>query len=289
VKKALLQSLPYAAAILILAPRLWRGPDRAAVTFCVLLIGLGILPFAFGRWHGGASTNMRYFLNFVPVLAILTAVALREITALAQGRSVYAMIAVLGVGAGALAYGAWRGYPLDFTYQQTLSNAVVFWIAGLSILTLVSTGRLQGDVATALRGLVVFGLIAAFFSAWYFDSRITQTKRALTARMAQLTSDLPENALVVTYYPASAGFRVNRPPAMMAIGNVFSTEIDAAMSDLVARAFADGRPVFAQSRTLAEQMVASGVTDTLTPRYGISEDQEFYELAAPGSTGDGQQ
>jgi hypothetical protein len=248
VKKALLQSLPYAAAITILAPRLWRGPDRAAVTFCVLFIGLGILPFAFGNWHGGASTNMRYFLNFVPVLAILTSVALREISALDQGRSAYAIIAVLAISTGSLAYGAWRGYPLYFTFQQTLSNTVVF---GITILYL----------------------------------RITQTKRALTAEMSELSHDLPDNALVVTYSPEFAGFRLNRPPALTAVNNIFSPEIDAALSALVEHAFAEGRPVFAQSRALAEQMAAKGLTEVLTPRYGLDEDREFYELAAPDYTG----
>ena len=285
VKKALLQSLPYAAAILVLAPRLWRGPDRAAVTFCILFIGLGILPFAFGNWHGGASTNMRYLLNIVPVLAILTAVALGEISILAQGRSAYAMMAIMAVGAGSLAFGAWRGYPLYFTYQQTLSNTAVFGIAVLSVMTLVTRGRVRGDIATTLRGLVVFSLMAAFFSAWYFDSRITQTKRALSAEMAELSSDLPNNALVVTYRPVFGAFRLNRPPALTAIGNIFSTEIDETLSALVERAFADGRPVFAQSRVLAEQMIAGGLTDVLTPRYGIDEDREFYELAPPGNTG----
>jgi len=121
-------------------------------------------------------------------------------------------------------------------------------------------------------------LIAAFFSAWYFDLRISQTKRALTAEMAELTRDLPENALVVTYHPSSAGFRVNRPPAMTATGNIFSAGIDAAMAALVARALSDGRPVFAQGRTLAEQMVANGVSDAVTPRYGIVPELEFYQL-----------
>ncbi len=83
VKKALLQSLPYAAAVLVLAPRIWRGPDRAAAVFCPLFAGLGIVPFAFGNWHGRMANNMRYFLNLVPVLVILSAVALREIAALA--------------------------------------------------------------------------------------------------------------------------------------------------------------------------------------------------------------
>jgi hypothetical protein len=285
VKKALLQSLPYAAVILILAPKLWRGPDRAAVTFCILIIGLGILPYAFGTWHGGASTNMRYFLNFVPVLAILTAAALREISVLARDQSAYAMIAILAVGAGSLAYGVWRGYSLDFTFQQTLSNAVVFGITVLSVMTLVTRGRVRGDIATTLRGLVILSLMAAFFSAWYFDFRITQTKRALTVEMTELSRDLPENALVVTYFPVFAGFRLNRPPALTAIGNIFSTEIDATLSALVSRALADGRPVFAQSRVLAEQMVAKGLTEGLTPRYGIDKDREFYELAPPNNTG----
>jgi hypothetical protein len=288
-KKALLQSLPYAAAVLVLAPRLWRGPDRAAVAFCALFIGLGILPFAFGRWHGGASTNMRYFLSLVPVLAILTAVALRQITDLAKGRSAYATVMVLVVGVGALAYGAWRGYPLDFTFQYTLSNAVILAVAGLSVLTLVTWGRVRGDMATMLRGLVVFGLMAAFFSAWYFDLRVSQNKRSITAGMAELSRDLPEDALVVSYSVETAGFWLNRPPALTAQADFLSAEIGAGLAALVTRALAEGRPVFAQGRFLAGQMVAEGIGSAMTPRYGIVPDLDLYQLTPPNSTGAGQQ
>jgi hypothetical protein len=285
VKKALLQSLPYAAAILVLAPRLWRGPDRAAVAFCTLFVGLGIVPFAFGSWHGGMANNMRYFLNLVPVLVILSAVALREIAAVAEGRAALSMAAVLAIGGGALVYGAWRGYPLDFVYQHTLPNAVILGVTGLSVLILVTRGTMRGGVATTLRGLVALGLLTAFFSAWVFDMQVNQQRRAKTVEMVELSRDLPGNALVVTFTSEFAGFRLNRPPALTAQANFMTGEIDAGLTALVARAFAEGRPVFAQSRFLAEQMLAKGAAGALAPRYGIAEDLDLYEITPPGDAG----
>ena len=59
------------------------GPTAPQRFSAPLFAGLGIVPFAFGNWHGWMANNMRYFLNLVPVLVILSAVALREIAALA--------------------------------------------------------------------------------------------------------------------------------------------------------------------------------------------------------------
>lgn len=151
-------------------------------------------------------------------------------------------------------------------------------VAGLSVLVLVTRGRVRSDLATTLRGLVVFGLMTAFFSAWYFDLQVSQKQRAITAMMVDLSRDLPENALVATYSAETAGFRLNRPPALTAQADFFSMEVDAGLAALVERALSDGRPVFAQGRTLAEQMVAKGVSDAATPRYGIVPNLEFYQL-----------
>ncbi len=285
VKKALLQSLPYAAAVLVLAPRLWRGPDRAAVVFCALFVGLGIVPFAFSSWHGGMANNMRYFLNLVPVLVILSAAALREIAALAEGRAALAMAAVLAIGGGAIVYGVEQGYPLNFVFQHTLPNAVILGVTGLSVLIFVTQGTMRGGIATTLRGLVALGLLIAFFSAWVFDLQVSQQRRAITAGMVELSRDLPGNALVVTFTPEAAGFRLNRPPALTAQANFMTRKIDAGQTALVARAFAEGRPVFAHGRFLAEQMLAKGAAGALAPRYGIAEDLDLYEMTPPDGVG----
>ena len=142
-----------------------------------------------------------------------------------------------------------------------------------------------GGVATTLRGLVGLGLLSAVFSAWVFDLQVNQQRRAITAGMVELSRDLPANALVVTFTPEAAGFRLNRPPALTAQANFVAMEIDAGLAALVAGAFAEGRPVFAQGRFLAEQMLAKNAAGALAPRYGIAEDLDLYELTPPDGAG----
>jgi len=253
--------------------------------FCALFVGLGIVPFAFSSWHGGMANNMRYFLNLVPVLVILSAAALREIAALAEGRAGLAMAAVLAISGGAFVYGTRQGYPLNFVFQHTLPNAVVLGIAGLSVLILVTQGTVRGGIAATLRGLAALGLLTAFFSAWVLDLLVSQHDRARSAEMVELSRDLPGNALVVTFTAEAAGFRLNRPPALTAQANFMTRKIDAGLTALIAHAFAEGRPVFAQGRFLAEQMLAKGAASTLAPRYGIGESFELYEMTPPDGAG----
>lgn len=281
IKKALLQSLPYVAAIPVLMPRLWRGPDRAAIGFCALFVVLSIVPFAFGSWHGGRATNMRYFLNFLPVLAILAAAALREIAAMADGHRLAAPAAVVGIGGAAVLYAAARGYPFDVAFQLTLPNAVAAATAAAAVLVLATRGAPRHTLAAALRGLVAFGLMIAFVSAWVFDVQVTRQVRARNAEIARLTGDLPRDALVVTYAPAAAGFRLNRPPALTAETELSDRAIYPALEALVRRAVAEERPVFVQGRPIAEMMVEKGLADGFAARYGIGERFDLHEMAPP--------
>ena len=295
VKKALLQSMPYAAAVIVLLPCLWRGPDRAAVAFCALFVGLLLTPFAYGAWHGGMANNMRYFLNFLPVLAILAAATLRHLAAMPAGGRAVAPLAVLGVGGAAILYAAAREYPFEFAFQSTLPNALAAATAAAAGLVLVTRGALRGTFAASLRGLVAFGLLVAFISAWVFDVQIARQLRTRNATMVELTADLPRDALVITFAPAAAGFRVNRPPALTARSYLDENAVYPALGDLVARVFAEGRPVFAQGRHVAAMMVERGLAAGFEPRYGMTENHgyaerfELFEMKPPGERGSGAQ
>ena len=87
------KQLPYAALVMVLLPRLIRGPDRAPLALCGLFMLCFVAFFSLNTWHGGAGNNMRYFLNIVPVVAILSALALREISSVAGRRPAIAVIA----------------------------------------------------------------------------------------------------------------------------------------------------------------------------------------------------
>lgn len=283
-KKALLQSLPYAASVIVLMPRLIRGPDRAALALCAVFILFFIAPFAISTWHGGSGNNMRYFLNFVPVLSILSAVALRDIANVPGLRTAFAAIAEIVLLSVVLAYVAWRGFALGFAFENTLPTAIEAGIAILAVVFLVSRSGVRAAAASALRGLVVLGLVTAFVSAWLFDLQINQNERRISAQLAELAGGLPADALVVTFISSRAGFRLNQPPAITAKADYTTRDFDAG---LVARAFADDRPVYAQSRRLADAMIGNGAAGGAEPAFGIEDSKEFYRMAPPGGGGDG--
>lgn len=284
-KKALLQSMPYAAIVLILGDRLFRGPNRAGLALCLLVVGLVIAPFAYGAWHGGASKNMRYFLNLLPALAILSAAALEQAAQMARahpspaaGR--WVLTAVVGV---ALGYGLLRGYDTGYVLEATLANVIVLALAVLSLVALLTRDPFRGAAASAVKSVAALGLIAAFHSAWLADLRVTQAQRASNLAVWSAADGLPRDALVVTYTIEFVPFRLNRPPALTAEADVWTLTVDDDLLALIERTFAEDRPVFAQSRHLADQLVELGAADGFAPRFGLPALYEFHAMQPPGS------
>lgn len=284
-KKALLQSMPYAAIILILGDRLVRGPSRAGLALCLLVVALTIAPFAYGAWHGGASKNMRYFLNLLPALAILSAAALERTARLAQAHPSPAVArwALTGVVAAALGYGVLRGYDIGYVLEATLANMIVLALALLALVALITRDARRGAAASAMRGVAALGLAVAFHSAWVADLRVTQTQRASNLAVWSAADPLPRDALVVSYTVEFVPFRLNRPPALTAEADVWSLTVSDGLLALIGRAFAEGRPVLAQSRYLAEQLVDLGAASGFAPRFGLSSLHEFHAMQPPTS------
>jgi len=115
---------------------------------------------------------------------------------------------------------------------------------------------------------------------WFFDIQVNQNERRINTEMVALAGRLPADALVMTFITSYAGYRLNQPPAMTAKADYATREFDAG---LVAYAFANGRPVYAQSRRLAEAMIAKGAAGAATPVFGIDESKEFFRMAPPGA------
>lgn len=276
-KKALLQSLPYATAVIVLLPRLVRGPDRAALALCLLFAFPFIAFFSYAMWHGG-SNNMRYFLNFVPVMAILSAVALREIADVPGRSRTIALTAAVFLLAAVTVYVRRQDYSIAVSVERMLPTAIVFTIAGGSLVFILSRSRVRAMAASVLKGLVVLGLVTAFFSAWLFDVWTGRKERLLNVELNQLADTLPPDALVATLITSHAGFRVNRPPAITAKADHVTGDFD---TGLIRHAFEAGRPVYAQGTWLSEEMIELGVASAAEPTFGIEEHYEFYRMTPP--------
>ncbi len=277
VKKALLQSIPYSAIVILLMPKLAWGKERAQISFLLLFLVPLLVFFALNTFHGGMASNMRYFLSLLPPLAILSALAFREIKVPSGGVPI-SIAAALFVLATSWYYALAKGYAFHFAFQQTLPNAVIATIAFLSIMVLVTNGRFRALLKNLLSGVAILGLVIATFSAWFFDVLLTRKERAENAWMTELTADLPDDALVVTYSPAKAGYRMNRPPAMTVMANFQTWQVESSLTTLAEDVLASGRPVFIQSSMLAEQMRRRGLRGSSIRRYGIADHLEFYEV-----------
>ncbi|MEM9495093.1 MAG: hypothetical protein AAGA09_03745 [Pseudomonadota bacterium] len=120
-KRALVQSLPFAALICIPLIDFFRGRDTFAYSLCLLAIAAPIAFYSAGQWHGGASYNMRYFIPALPFIAILCAGAIRSLEIAGGGVSRQSMLAIFFVAA------------LTFLASDTLGSAAEHLRAPLAL------------------------------------------------------------------------------------------------------------------------------------------------------------
>lgn len=253
-KKALLQSLPYAAALPLIAPLLVRpGKDRAAVALLVLVALAILAPFAMIGWWGGKANHMRYLLHLTPALAILAALTLRRIGELPQGREGVLWAAAYAVPLVGLVYGLARRHDLIYVLQNSVPNAVTLTIA-LALLAWWLTGR--AAAAAALRGATWAGVVLAGLSAWGLDLVIHQGDRNRAQVLTEAVRALPDDIVLQVIYPNWAFERIGVAGTLLIDSPGEGRYYDA---DLLRRLLAEQRPVYVQHRYIAELMVEDGV------------------------------
>jgi len=75
-KKSLLQSCPYLAALAVPLWAILRRPaDRRAIAWLFMVPATYLSIYGYFAWHGGSGLNLRYFLPILPLTSILTAYA----------------------------------------------------------------------------------------------------------------------------------------------------------------------------------------------------------------------
>lgn len=281
IKKALLQSLPYAGALVLVLAAALRGWRLAAISLCLLALAIWTAPFALKHWHGNSGTTMRYFLPMLAPLAVLAAIAWKEI---GPGRNWrIALAAVAGTLIVWIGLETGDGHALPYLLQVPLADVVAVTLLALS-LALIGFDRIgsrhRDAIASAVRGVFVLGLVVAFVSAYVFDILATQSVRAAFRQAAAATEELPAESLLFSYTPAFSDVRFNRPPRMTVRANTYDIRID---PDLVAYAFESGRRVFAQDRHLAEAILATGAAADLVV-LDKTRNLELIELLPPAGT-----
>lgn len=179
VKKALGQSLPWLGILAVFAVRRPARADRPGWLLLVLVAGFWMLPFPGLAWHGGFSSNMRYFLPIVPCLAILGALGFREISRRAGSapadRRLWLRVPLLGVLAVIGVAWATGEDPLIFLLYA-VSRWLLLVLAILSVLAVV-TRRGGGTTATAARGVFLVAVLVAVALGSIAESLNSQIKR----------------------------------------------------------------------------------------------------------------
>ena len=94
VKKALLQSVPYAPLCLLALGGVFSGRRTRIYSLCLLAMAAPIGFFALKGWHGGYSYNMRFFMPVLPFAAVLTASLLQKFRLRAEMRNESVLLAI---------------------------------------------------------------------------------------------------------------------------------------------------------------------------------------------------
>lgn len=190
-KKALGQSLPWLGVLLLLtAPAAWRGRSRSVVIILVFVL-IFSFPFAAVAWHGGMSSNMRYFLPLVPFASVLAAVLIGDLLA---GSSRHRRALVLAIPAGVAAALTWTlAAPtgLAGTHQKW---SLYLFAAVAALALLAAHSRRPG---TSLAALIACGLgigTAAFNGT--SDTLLSQVRRDGARVLTDLSKQFAGKVLI---------------------------------------------------------------------------------------------
>ncbi|WP_338550507.1 glycosyltransferase family 39 protein [Roseovarius phycicola] len=197
-KKALVQSLPWLGCLAVLIGLVW-GERRRSVTLILIFVAAWALPFVLRSWHGGMSSNMRYLLPMVPLLAMLAAWIILELWQKHTMANPYILSATAAFGFLA---------PLLFV---VFANDSVFWlsqVASLYVFTGVAAfsflAGFSSQTATPHVALhaVALGLGWSSYLAFQ-DYSLSQSQRAKSAAIATAVSSISDRAVL---YGAPAHF-----------------------------------------------------------------------------------
>ncbi|MEL7257152.1 MAG: glycosyltransferase family 39 protein [Pseudomonadota bacterium] len=212
-KKALFQSLPWLGGLAALFGLGW-AERRRSIAIILIFVSVWALPFVLRSWHGGMSSNMRYLLPMVPLLAILSAWIILELIRNHAITNPY----VLSLAAVA-------GFALPFVWVLS-ANDTIFWlnqIASLylfvviAVVSLIAGFAKQKMLAQISLYAITMGLGWSSYLA-YQDYSLAQTRRASTETIAMAVSNIPDRVVLygapAHFYPAfrNAEQLLARPP-----------------------------------------------------------------------------
>jgi hypothetical protein len=203
-KPALLQSLPWAALLMIPLYEMARRRLTIEHALSLLIIGVWISPFAYLEWHGGFSLNMRYFVSLLPFFAVLGSVGVERLwTNTNVSRRDILSSSVLGiatVGLWIVAIGdANSPRAVAFQLYLPLLIALSLCIAAVAWMALPDTAGLRASFGSVARQLTLTAFVWAGGVSIINTTLISQTVRETLERESkELLAHIPDDALVLT-------------------------------------------------------------------------------------------
>ena len=264
VKKALFESLPYAGFMALPLAKIFEQRDRASYVLCALLPFTWFAFFAIDQWHGGQSTNMRYFSTQLPYLAILAAAAWREIrirggtdcTTKPAHKAVILIIGILGF------IFVWANLELVADLYLIGLGRWLFYLSLIVALMLLLSPSVKLILPIA-KGVFFVTLAFGFYGVIGHDLRISHLKRSWYLENKSDCTNIEQDALVITHLPSLHYCHLGRPGARLALFRIDSKFIDYPVVD---RALARGNAVYVSAK-VRDAMA----TQPRAARYSLSE------------------
>lgn len=196
-KKALLQSCPW-LVLLAIPIAGWLRRRDSGTALLLLVIGAFITLYGYQRWHGGLGFNMRYFLPFLPLGAILAAHGWSELA-----KDIPAGWRRIAVTLGLLTVLIW--IPLvasdpTLAVEPALLNTplvIAAALAGLLLPRLLPAGRMGPAISAAGLGLSAAALAWAFSASFAYDLIRSSASRAFNYEVGTEIRQLVEPDSIV--------------------------------------------------------------------------------------------
>lgn len=193
-KKALAQSMPWLGIL----PVLWllqRTEDERRFTKLLGITTVTLMFFFASReWHGGLSSNLRYFLALTPLFTIGAVFALTRLPGhagwgWAAGGATAVIVPALFLGAG-------DSFTVLVLVEQILPPFIFVGLMVLALSAALSPERWRKVLGAASRISAGAAIIIAFLTAYAGDVLTSQSRRQLAEDRSRLMAETPARSMV---------------------------------------------------------------------------------------------
>jgi hypothetical protein len=195
-KKSLGQSMPWIGITAILLTSGVQKGDRRIFATLFIFIATMTMPFILLSWHGGTSSNMRYFLPVLPPLCILCAKLISDLWLSVSHATAFAAAGAWAATGLCLAWTLL--HPSGYVGVQQILTEYVLLATALVAISAGASWRFQQIGRNLTIALFACGFIMSMTSA-FVDFAVTADRRAYAHSVSQVVPDLPAKSLIIAY------------------------------------------------------------------------------------------